>query len=159
MSLFDRLVDQALSQQVDLAPLRVVVEKELLHHDVMRVLSDCGLLDTLCFIGGTCLRACYGSNRLSEDLDFTGGVNFDRAALAQLKPLLTERLQTKYGLAVEVSEPKKEVGNVDTWKLNGQRPKICRPSVSILMSALFRATSLARRCCSTHMEWIWEPQG
>ena len=124
MSLFDRLVDQALSQQVDLAPLRVVVEKELLHHDVMRVLSDCGLLDRLCFIGGTCLRACYGSNRLSEDLDFTGGVNFDRAALAQLKPLLTERLQTKYGLAVEVSEPKKEVGNVDTWKLKVQtRPE------------------------------------
>ena len=45
MSLFDQLVDQALSQQVELAPLRVVVEKELLHHDIMRVLSDCGMLE------------------------------------------------------------------------------------------------------------------
>ena len=67
MSLFDQLVDQALSRQVESAPLRVVVEKELLHHDIMRVLSDCGMLERLCFIGGTCLRACYGSNRLSED--------------------------------------------------------------------------------------------
>ena len=124
MSLFDQLVDQALSQQVELAPLRVVVEKELLHHDIMRVLSDCGMLERLCFIGGTCLRACYGSNRLSEDLGFTGGCHFDRAELGQLKPILTQRLQTKYGLDVEVSEPRKDTGNADTWKLKVQtRPQ------------------------------------
>lgn len=34
MSLFDQLVDQALKAKADLAPLRVVVEKELLHHDI-----------------------------------------------------------------------------------------------------------------------------
>ncbi len=69
MSLFDVLVDAALKKQQELAPLRVVVEKELLHHDILRVLSTAGLLTQLTFIGGTCLRACYGSNRLSEDLD------------------------------------------------------------------------------------------
>lgn len=120
MSLFDRLVDQALSRNDDLAPLRIVVEKELLHHDIMRALSDSGMLEKLCFIGGTCLRACYGSNRLSEDLDFTGGADFDRADLAQLKPVLTTRLETKYGLEVTVSEPQKEFGAVDTWKLKVQ---------------------------------------
>lgn len=73
MSLFDRLVDHALKAKADLAPLRVVVEKELLHHDILREMSSAGLLDRLTFIGGTCLRACYGSSRLSEDLDFTGG--------------------------------------------------------------------------------------
>ena len=31
MNLFDRLVSQAIHHQADLAPLRVVVEKELLH--------------------------------------------------------------------------------------------------------------------------------
>lgn len=31
MSLFDELVDEALKNQQNLAPLRVVVEKELLH--------------------------------------------------------------------------------------------------------------------------------
>jgi predicted nucleotidyltransferase component of viral defense system len=120
MSLFDKLVDQALSQHDELAPLRVVVEKELMHHDIMRVLSDSGMLENLCFIGGTCLRACYGSNRLSEDLDFTGGADFNRNDLAQLKPFLTARLETKYGLNVTVSEPQKESGSVDTWKLKVQ---------------------------------------
>lgn len=72
MSLFDRLVDEALNNQREFSPLRAVVEKELLHHDILREMSEAGLLSDLTFIGGTCLRACYGSNRLSEDLDFTG---------------------------------------------------------------------------------------
>ena len=46
-------------------------------------LSDSGLLQKLCFIGGTCLRACYGSSRLSEDLDFTGGAHFNRESAVQ----------------------------------------------------------------------------
>jgi predicted nucleotidyltransferase component of viral defense system len=65
MSLFDQLVDDALNGQQALAPLRVVVEKELLHHDIMLALSSAGMLAQLTFIGGTCLRACYGSNRLA----------------------------------------------------------------------------------------------
>lgn len=117
MSLFDSLVSQALKAQGELAPLRIVVEKELLHHDILREMSTAGLLHSLTFIGGTCLRACYGSNRLSEDLDFTGGKDFKRETLAELGNILVERLQVKYGLEVEVSEPVKETGNVDTWKL------------------------------------------
>lgn len=120
MSLFDRLVDEALAHRAELAPLRVVVEKELLHHDILRVLSEAGLLERLCFIGGTCLRACYGSNRLSEDLDFTGGSDFKREDLGQLKALLVDNVHARYGLDVEVSEPLKEEGNVDTWKLKVQ---------------------------------------
>lgn len=117
MSLFDRLVDQALKNQAGFSPLRSVVEKELLHHDIIREMSASGLLDELTFIGGTCLRACYGSNRLSEDLDFTGGGNFKRDALSDLGDTLVDRLQTKYGLAVKVSEPSRDTGKVDTWKL------------------------------------------
>jgi predicted nucleotidyltransferase component of viral defense system len=120
MSLFDQLVDQAIASHTELANLRVVVEKELLHHDIMLVLSEAGLLEKLCFIGGTCLRACYGSNRLSEDLDFTGGADFNRDDFAQLRAILIERLQTKYSLQVDVSEPSRESGNVDTWKLRVQ---------------------------------------
>ena len=124
MNLFEQLVDQALSHNTELTQLRVVVEKELLHHDILLAMSDSGLLQKLCFIGGTCLRACYGSNRLSEDLDFTGGAHFNRESLAELKTVLTDRLQKKYGLSVEVSEPQKETGNVDTWKLRIQtRPE------------------------------------
>ncbi|MCE6978507.1 nucleotidyl transferase AbiEii/AbiGii toxin family protein [Pseudomonas frederiksbergensis] len=120
MSLFDELVDEALKNKQDLAPLRVVVEKELLHHDIMLALSSAGMLAKLTFIGGTCLRACYGSNRLSEDLGFTGGADFNRESLTELAHVLVTTLKTKYGLEVEVGEPVREEGNVDTWKLKVQ---------------------------------------
>ena len=117
MSLFDQLVNEALRSRAELTSLRPVVEKELLHHDILREMSEAGLLSGLTFIGGTCLRACYGSARLSEDLDFTGGTDFKRSDLAELARVLTERLQTRYGLPVSVSEPVKVGGKVSTWKL------------------------------------------
>jgi len=117
MNLFDHLVSQAMKNQGELSPLRVVIEKELLHHDILREMSDAGLLKSLTFIGGTCLRSCYGSNRLSEDLDFTGGHDFKRTMLSDLSSVLISRLHRKYGLHVTVSEPTRETGNVDTWKL------------------------------------------
>lgn len=36
MSIFEQLVDQAMRSQPQLAPIRVVVEKELFHHDILR---------------------------------------------------------------------------------------------------------------------------
>lgn len=117
MSLFDQLVNEALRSRAELTSLRPVVEKELLHHDILREMSGAGLLAGLTFIGGTCLRACYGSARLSEDLDFTGGSRFKKSDLAELARVLTERLQTRYGLPVSVSEPVKTGGKVSTWKL------------------------------------------
>lgn len=117
MSLFDQLVDEAIHSLPELAPLRSVVEKELLHHDILREMSRGGFLQKLTFIGGTCLRACYGSPRLSEDLDFTGGTQFARETLEELGPVLMERLEEKHGLPVSVSEPIHEEGNVETWKV------------------------------------------
>lgn len=117
MNLFDQLVSQAMQNQGELAPLKSVVEKELLHHDILREMSEAGLLDGLTFIGGTCLRACFGSQRLSEDLDFTGGHNFKRATLKNLNDTIINRLYQKYGLHITISEPVKETGNVVTWKI------------------------------------------
>jgi predicted nucleotidyltransferase component of viral defense system len=117
MSLFDQLVDEALRSRSDLTTLRSVVAKELLHHDILREMSGAGLLTGLTFIGGTCLRACYGSQRLSEDLDFTGGGDFKKEDLADLANVLIDRLQTRYDLPVRVNEPIKSGGKVATWKL------------------------------------------
>ena len=117
MSLLDQLVNEALRSRAELTSLRPVVEKELLHHDILREMSGAGLLSGLTFIGGTCLRACYGSARLSEDLDFTGGSDFQHSDLSELARVLTERLQTRYYLPVSVSEPVKVGGKVSTWKL------------------------------------------
>jgi predicted nucleotidyltransferase component of viral defense system len=124
MSLFDQLVDEALKNQPDLSSLRIVVEKELLHHDILRTLSQNHLLTNLTFIGGTCLRACYGGIRLSEDLDFTGGKDFSCKSLSTMGKCLIETLNEKYGLQVTVSEPEKDIRIVDTWKIKIEtRPK------------------------------------
>lgn len=76
MSTFDALVNEALKNQQGLTTLRPVVEKEILHHDTIRELNQADLLQHLTFIGGTCLRACYGSTRLSEELYFTAAADF-----------------------------------------------------------------------------------
>lgn len=124
MNMFDRLVDEALKNTNELSPLRAVVEKELLHHDILRTLSKEGLLSGLTFMGGTCLRLCYGANRLSEDLDFTGGKDFSKELLSNMSQILIESLKRKYELSIQISEPKRESGNVDTWVVKIQtRPE------------------------------------
>lgn len=120
MSLFDTYVQQALQSAPELGSLRPVVEKELLHREILRVMSDAGDLAKLVFMGGTCLRACYGSPRLSEDLDFTAGPDFSKDILVSLGQDLVKTLQEKYGFAVQVSQPMREEGNTDTWKIRIQ---------------------------------------
>lgn len=117
MNLFDRLVSEALKNQPNLSTLRMVLEKELLHHDILRILSHHNLLADLTFMGGTALRSCYGGIRLSEDLDFTGGHGFSRDRLSTMGGVLVKKLNEKYGLQVVVSEPIKDIKNVDTWKV------------------------------------------
>jgi len=124
MSLFDQLTDLAMQSEQAVGTVRPAVEKELLHHDILREMSQAGLLTHLTFIGGTCLRACYGSPRLSEDLDFAGGADFSPTKLMTLGSVLEKNLMEKYGLPVHVSEPVREEGNVSTWKLRIQtRPE------------------------------------
>jgi predicted nucleotidyltransferase component of viral defense system len=96
MTLFDNLVDAALSHQPTLSNLRIVVEKELLHHDILRILSQHNLLKNLTFMGGTALRACYGGTRLSEDLDFTGGTDFTASSISHMSETLRYNLAEKY---------------------------------------------------------------
>lgn len=117
MSIFTDLVDSVLESHPDLAIIRPVVEKEILHHDILRMMSSAGFLAGLVFMGGTCLRVCYGSQRLSEDLDFLGGQNFNREDLKELGQFLQKGFFDKYGLSLTVSDPVKESGNTDTWKL------------------------------------------
>jgi predicted nucleotidyltransferase component of viral defense system len=117
MTLFDKLVTEALQNLPELSPLRIVVEKELLHHDILRTLSNSNLLPSLTFIGGTCLRSCYGNIRLSEDLDFTGGNDFTRESLSEMSKVLIDSINKKYDFLVKISEPVKDKNNVDTWKI------------------------------------------
>ena len=47
MSLFDKLVEQVVAQNTDYPVLRTVIEKELLHQDILRVMSEGGYLKNL----------------------------------------------------------------------------------------------------------------
>ena len=104
----------------DSISLLPVIEKELLHYDIIRAMSENGFLEKLCFQGGTSLRLCYGSERFSEDLDFTGGVNFEASTMVQLKQCIEDCLSEKYGLSVVVKSPKERryTGiNVSSWQV------------------------------------------
>jgi len=123
MALFEEQVRLAL-EQAGTNSQRAVIEKELLHYDILFCLDEAGLLDRLTFQGGTALRLCYGSHRLSEDLDFAGGVDFDAQDLSEISQCVRDYIGTRYGLPVEVKDPKSllsepgyEGVRVDKWQI------------------------------------------
>lgn len=101
---FKELIDYIIENS-DYAALRSVVEKEVLHYDILHVLDEAGLLNDLVFQGGTSLRLCRDSNRLSEDLDFAGGYDFTSAKLDKIKTCIETALGARYGLHVYVKQP------------------------------------------------------
>lgn len=101
---FDALVEMVMDAP-DRAHMRPVIEKELLHYDILFCLDQDGLLDRLTFQGGTSLRLCYGSPRFSEDLDFAGGSDFAGAQLKAMKASIEQFIGGRYGLEVSVREP------------------------------------------------------
>ena len=115
--MLDELVKQALSKRPELLGLENVIEKEILHHDIMTVLHRTGVLQQLTFIGGTSLRLCYNSSRLSEDLDFTAGLNFIPEQFNGLSNDLKLHLEKKYSLKVSVREPKLSKTDTSSWKI------------------------------------------
>ena len=105
--------------------MRPVIEKELLHYDILFSLDREGLLDLLTFQGGTCLRLCYGSTRYSEDLDFIGGLDFDSRRLMSMKDCLEQYIGRRYELEVDVKEPRDLRNepeyawlNIDKWRIS-----------------------------------------
>ncbi|AUC89654.1 nucleotidyl transferase AbiEii/AbiGii toxin family protein [Alteromonas sp. MB-3u-76] len=121
---FAQLVNKAM-QDEHVVHMRAVIEKELLHYDILFALEKGGLLDKLIFQGGTSLRLCYGGNRFSEDLDFAGGVDFSSAILADMKSCIEKYIGARYGLEVNVKEPKELRKNpkyaelrIDKWQIS-----------------------------------------
>jgi predicted nucleotidyltransferase component of viral defense system len=103
---FALLVNRAMTTDT-VSHMRTVIEKELLHYDILFALEKGGLLDTLVFQGGTSLRLCHGANRFSEDLDFAGGKEFSSSTLEKMKNCIENYIGTRYGLEVTVKEPSK----------------------------------------------------
>ena len=105
--------------------MRPVIEKELLHYDILFVLDKESLLQQLTFQGGTCLRLCYGSPRFSEDLDFAGGSDFSSHNVIAIKQCIKDYIGSRYQLEVTVKEPaalkslpEYDGINVDKWQVS-----------------------------------------
>ena len=114
---FEELVNRAMAVpgRVNMRP---VVQKELLHYDILFCLDEEGLLDQLTFQGGTALRLCYGSSRFSEDLDFAGGIEFTNKDLQRIRACIEKYIQPRYGLEVEVKEPRELKNDENNSGLN-----------------------------------------
>ena len=115
------MVELAIQDNPDLDGLGTVVEKEILHYDILHGLQKGGYLGRLVFIGGTALRLCHGARRFSEDLDFDGGTGFTIAQMRGLEGYLQGYLSDRYGRAM-VSPPKRLIEDGDqavgTWRIS-----------------------------------------
>lgn len=123
-NILNALTDRAM-QDRQVAHMRAVIQKELLHYDILYCLEQAGLLSGLVFQGGTSLRLCYGADRYSEDLDFAGGQDFSSAKFAMLKERVETHVRGRYGLEVNVKEPKPDKNepgrsgvNVHQWRVS-----------------------------------------
>ncbi|MBW8191441.1 nucleotidyl transferase AbiEii/AbiGii toxin family protein [Neiella marina] len=118
-----------------------VIEKEILHHDIMDVLVTQGAMQSLTFIGGTSLRMCYNSSRLSEDLDFNGGFNFKPSDFDGLELDIKQYIEKKYETDVYVGKPSAEAqGDTSSWKISIEkepnRPDLPRQKMHIDVCAI-----------------------
>lgn len=102
---FLAIADRIVRDEPGLAACLPVIEKELLHVEMLRAMHQAGHLRHLAFKGGTCLRLCHGGLRFSEDLDFSGGSAFDPALLGDIENVLRARVEQRYGLEVTVASP------------------------------------------------------
>lgn len=84
-----------------------VVEKELIHYEILEALGKSKWLARLNFQGGTCLRLCYGSMRYSEDLDFNTQEDLSETDLAGFRDVVSDSLKNRYDVDVRVKDPKK----------------------------------------------------
>ncbi|BFM22216.1 nucleotidyl transferase AbiEii/AbiGii toxin family protein [Gilvimarinus japonicus] len=125
----------------DYASVTPVIEKEILHHDIMDVLIKHGAMQRLTFIGGTSLRMCYNSARLSEDLDFNGGHDFKPADFNGLESEIQTYIQNKYETDVWVNKPADDTqGDTASWKISiikeANRPDLPRQKMHIDVCAI-----------------------
>lgn len=129
-------LEQIVRANPEYAAITPVIEKEILQHDIMDVLVKQGAMQSLTFIGGTSLRMCFNSSRLSEDLDFNGGHDFKPADFDGLDVEIQHYIQKKYETEVWVNKPSEnKQGNTSSWKISivkeASRPDLPRQKMHI----------------------------
>lgn len=107
MGLFAEIRTKAkqLSYELGNPLLESIIEKELLHYEILDVMLAEEQLGGCVFQGGTCLRLCYGSPRYSEDLDFAADSMDAIRGMADLPQKLEEAFLAKHDEHVTVKDP------------------------------------------------------
>lgn len=128
--------------------MQPVIEKELLHYEILRAMSEAGLLSSIIFQGGTCLRLCYGANRYSEDLDFAGGLDFAAPDLAEIKRCIEQALPDRYLVTAKVKEPLDASTLVKKWTVridtSPGRPDLASQKISLEVASIPAYTKQTR---------------
>ena len=149
-----------IANKVDGAGLTPVIEKEIVHYEIIRSLGRNGLLQDITFQGGTSLRLCYGSQRYSEDLDFVAGDKFDSLPLDDFSRTLRCDLLRSYDTEVSVREPK-VVNDLDgvgmrRWTVsvntNIARPDLPKQRIKLEIASVPAHTSTVRRVAVNYPE-------
>ena len=156
-------VQKFIASHPDYTPLAEVIEKEIMHHDVMAVLVSHGVMNQLTFIGGTSLRMCYNSSRLSEDLDFNAGHSFKPSDFAGLEDELQRFLEHKYELPVWVNRPSEVAqGDTSSWTISiekqANRPDLPRQKIHIDVCAI-PSFDVQRRPLVNHYSMVVPTEG
>ncbi|NKB76979.1 MAG: nucleotidyl transferase AbiEii/AbiGii toxin family protein [Gammaproteobacteria bacterium] len=154
---------QIVAANPDYAAVTPVIEKEILHHDMMDVMIRQGAMQTLTFIGGTSLRMCYNSARLSEDLDFNGGHDFKPAHFDGLELEIQEYIQNKYETEVWVNKPTEgKQGDTSSWKISivkeANRPDLPRQKIHIGVCAI-PSFDVEKRALLNHYNTVVPTEG
>ena len=134
-------IRQIIAANPEYAGVTPVIEKEILHHDIMAAMVKQGVMPSLTFIGGTSLRLCHNSSRLSEDLDFNGGHDFKPSSFSGLEVAIQKYIQNKYEVQVWVNKPAEDnQANTSSWKISiekeSNRPDLPRQKMHIDICAI-----------------------
>ena len=78
----------------------------MLHYGILEFMQKAKYLQHVVFMGGTSLRLCHGSKRYSEDLDFSGGKDFNPTLFREMAAGVEAHIRQTYGLPVRVTPPK-----------------------------------------------------
>ncbi len=156
-------IHQIVQSNPDYAAITPVIEKEILHHDIMDVLIKQGVMQRLTFIGGTSLRMCYNSSRLSEDLDFNSGHDFKPSEFEGLESEIQTYIQNKYETEVWVNKPSAEQqGDTVSWKISivkePNRPDLPRQKMHIDVCAI-PSFDIAKRPLINHYDIVVPTEG
>lgn len=75
--------------------------REYLQYEILTILFTSKFAHRYTFLGGTCLRICYGTDRFSEDLDFDN-VGLDRAEFEETARIIKRQMYLR-GFDIELT--------------------------------------------------------